>query len=160
MSSLTRNRLINHSKLDTKFKEVDEHQFRDLLSSRGAEASTHIFTRGNLTVLADTSFCMTAVIQRPSPGPSQTDTNLVAQNVRYLLPNEADLKIPLSLSISFRAEQTIAKFCLSLVSLCRQALQTQKLKYSFSRYASKRISSRTLTPEWHTLQLTTSNLSS
>ena len=157
-TNTTSNAKALSAKFKDQFTEVDEAYFRQALSQKSLQATERVFSVGCITYMANQSFCITAAVQRPQAASVHTDET--APKVTYLLPVKTKVLVPISLRLKFyaaRLNKPALAFTLhplaTLFALPRQAMS--KLVSSHTNEHQKPENN----PEWHTLRLTTSELS-
>jgi len=177
MLSIQRSPNRAYAGLKHQFAEVDESYFRKMLNQQSVTAAAHVFSLGNLTLMTNDALQITAAIMRPSAldsalvgssmqaGTSQNDViqnkaiEINTNTVKFLLPTHAKPMLPSHLRIGHYRLQMIN-------SLSRAFKPFEKMLASAIKNVSRILNPRPSRPttkesiaQWHTLRLTTSDLS-
>lgn len=157
-----------HSALCQQLTEVDESYFRKVLDQQGLDATAHVFPFANITLMANDALEITAAVMRPSALDGAVDCD--SNNVRFLLPKQIKPLIPIPLRLKHYQIQITRQLFLFLVKPVEKTLLalTKSLNRIFSPSSlhsnlltsseSVAKSNASLT-QWHTLRLTTPDLS-
>lgn len=156
-----------HSALRQQLTEVDESYFRKILDQQGLDATAHVFSLASITLMTNDALEITAAVMRPSALDGAVDSD--SNNVRFLLPMQIKPLLPVPLRLKHHQTQMtrqlflfvkpVEKALLALAKSLMRLFSPGSLNSNLLKSNASHTKSNASLAQWHTLRLTTSDLS-